>query len=524
MNNFGTYLQGIGNRLGITRESTPTRFTRPVSFFKIQNVHCHRGIQVVCALIGFEDGGYSVWTLSDNEWKLVSTSSSEECQSLGAVAVMCLLSPLPGSTSPSLRNLALVRHSTCIVEFLDFSNEKIYHQIKTPNNVVGILANEFVVAVCQSGGTISLHSATSLEEIRSISASSTLFSLGDRWLAYQTTQPDKKTASSVNGSSSSFVNTAINTVSAISQDAFDNIVKAIGGEEVSRETFLGSSPIATRKNSILGKEGYVGVVDVVTGDTVSVFEVTQNEISRPVELIQFSACGMKIFVSVGNGHYVDVYKVGRGNCDTNSVITFNLEKRLNRGVTPAKISSVTSTHSLTAVFSSNGTVHLFNEAGDTVGRIKAPDSESQVLLLNKGCDKDVLVVLGKNGTVEMVQVGPSMVSEDKSEKFDLASSHDTPVCVVEIPNPSNHDEIPLFNTCDPLPVPYWKSPMLSWPGGNYRDKLTAELVTCAHIPDREQILEALGTDMFAPERAALARDRYEEQMGKEGFVQILESS
>ena len=516
MNNFGTYLHGIGTRLGITRESTPIhQCGRAVSFFNIQTVHCPKGVEVVCALLGFEDGGYTIWMMDENfGWKLVANDLEF---SKSPVSVMCLLSPLAAATSGSLRNIALVAENACMVEFMDFSTQKIYHQIKTPNNIMCIQTNEYVVAIAQSGGTISLHSATSLEEIRSISASSTLFSLGDRWMAYLTNQSDKKSSSA--SSSGSFVNSAINTVSAISQDAFDNIVKAIGGEEVTRETFLGSSPVATRKNSVVGKEGYVAVVDVVSGESVSVFEATQNEISRPIELLRFSACGLKLFISIGNGHYVDVYKVGKGG---STGLTFNLETRLNRGVTPAKILCVSSTDSFTAVFSSNGTVHLFGPSGDSVGRIKSRDTEAQVVLLNKGSSADVLLVLGKTGVIEKVEVGDTLGNEE-SEKFDLINFSDFQVCVAEIALPQS-DETPLFETCAPLPVPYWKSPMLSWPRGNYRDKLTAELVKCANRPDREQVLEALGTDMLAAERSALARDRYEEQIGKEGFVQILESS
>jgi hypothetical protein len=164
---------------------------------------------------------------------------------------------------------------------------------------------------------------------------------------------------------------------------------------------------------------------------------------------------------------------------------------------------------------------VYNCSGEVIGRVKAQDTEAEVTLFNKGRVEDVLLVLGKSGMIERFTVGISTVNT-ASREFDLVSS-ETQISVSGLPDPV-FEETPLFETCAPLAVPYWASPMLSWPRGNYRDKLTDEFVNCSKMPTREEVLDALGADLFAAERTALSRDRFAEQLGKEGFVQILESS
>ena len=510
MNTVTSYFHSISSRLGISREESPaTTDSRRVSFYTLQTVRCPRGVAIVLALIGFDDGGYKVWMIDTPRVDLVASSST----SLGsAIVCMCALSPLV-EDKIGLRNLAIVRNDTrSVVEFVDFTTNKTYHQIKTTSAVVDVDANEYVVLIVQSGGTFALHSSTSLEQVRTIQSGSCLYSLGERWLAFQSlAEPPEKRATCVT-SSSSFVSTALNTVSTMSQDAFDNIVKAIGKDEVNRETILGSSPIATRKNSTLAKPGLIAVIDVVSGDQICHFEATPNEVSRPIENLAFSVCGSKILVTIGNGHYVDVYKVIRD--EGRSGLNFTLDSRLNRGITPAKIHSVSMTESISAICSSNGTVHVFNGAGDSVGKVKVTDIEARLLV----CETHVLV-LGKSGIAELFSAGEILrdsIKMDLITREDVTDKIQLPSLLVE--------ETPLFETCAPLPVPYWESPWLLWPGTNHRDKLTAKFVQCERMPNRNEVLEALGADLLASEREALTRDRYHEEMGREGFVQILESS
>ena len=430
---------------------------------------------------------------------------------------MSLLSPVLANGG-ELRNLAIVSsHQLSCVNFFDIVTQKIYHQIKTSAPVVLIAANEHVVAIAQSGNTISLYSASSLEELRTVYCSSPNFSLGERWLAYTSNkEPEegKVGAVATHKSSSSIVTSTITTFSAMTQDAFDNIVKAIGGEEVSRENFLGSSPIGSRKNA--AKSCYISIIDVVSGESICCFEASQNELSRPVEYISFSSCGTKLVVSVGNGHCVDIYRYIGG------VAGFVPELTLNRGMTPAKIVCVSFTNFFAAICSSNGTVHIYAANGENVGKIKkiVNDTCPKVVLMNQAIASDLLLVLTSTGVVELVSLTNGGIGE--SSRLDLLKISDGKITAAKIPSPMV-EECPVFETCAPLAVPFQSSPNFSWPTNNMNDQFTAKYINCSSFPNCEVVLKAMATDLLTQEREELARDRYQEQIGREGFVQILET-
>jgi WD40 repeat protein len=401
--------------------------------------------------------------------------------------------------SESLRNLAIVyKKSLSVVRFVDLHTHDTFHVIRTTAPVVSMAANEYVLALVLGDGTIKVHSSESLEEHFSFNGST--LALGDRWAAYI----EQTTAAAV----SSW------TATSVAQDAFDNLVIAVSGCTTTSSPIAGS-PVTKKTSSI------ISIRDVVTGEIVSTIDPQGN-----CETLYFSACGMKIFASFHNGHFVNVYQVVVGGEDHK--VKFQHAYSLNRGMTPAKITSISSHKHVTAVCSSRGTIHLFNtdSSGPVIAatcRIRpAADEESEngrtrkfpkIIFTFSG----QLVVLQQNGIIETY----SLNDDDSFELVETLNVGGD----LEGENFLTENHLPkrtpsrgvMYETCEPLPVPYWMSPMFT--GLNSQEGL----VHAADARVRDAILHALSHNPLPEENQEDIKFRLE-ATGKDEFVQIVMES
>jgi len=497
--NISTYLADIGARLGVSGASPIVKpgegvGTRLITYMDIQSVPRPHSKPQIYTIIGYVDG-YEIFASPHNQWETVASHSDS---GNGGIACMQIL-----HTKSSPRNLAIVYQSNLTaVRFIDLQSHDTYHIVRTIAPVVAIRANEYVVALLLGDGSIRFHSNETLEEVSITDdhGKISILALGDRWAAFN----EQRSAST--GLVSSWTTAA----ASMSQDAFDNIVMAVSGG-TSSSTSITGSPTTRKFLSV------ITIYDVVIGQVIGTIDQGGEKNLHDIEQLEFSPCGTRLFASCGNGHFVNVYQVDNV---TAGAVSFRLVHVLNRGLTPARITCISSHANIAAVCSSRGTIHLFSlmsgESTITAScriRPEGVDGEGRdfPILKFSPLNREIFL-LHHSGVIETYSVSSDCTCVDLVSTVSIISEgrpEEKVLCVAAGNTRARADGKIDFETCDPLPVPVWMSPML-------RDNKENP------NPPIEGILDALGKNAFAEETEG--RFKFIETNGKDEFVQIVVNS
>jgi hypothetical protein len=426
------------------------------------------------------------------------------CHSQEPLALMCLLPALSGSMP---RNMAVVyRGSPTVIRFIDLTSSETYHMIRVGVPLIGLKANRSCIAV-QMEGKVGFYDIQTLQETFLVETmengvSHPVLALGDRWVAYnlppQMSSPGPQTTLTV-----------WNSITSLGQDAIDNIVMAVSkrGDTslVSSSEIVSSPKIASvPKNA---RNGIVAIQDVVTQRVLGCVE--DKETNRPIDWLEWSPCGTVLVTASSNGHYCKVYKTAAGG----RCIEFQVIHSLNRGLTPAVITSIAVSPSLdrVAISSAKGTVHMFNIACrensnvSASDRLKSPcensDLQPKVIFDTNG---DIIVFSNSIACVQRFKA-PIDLSAVPSECLSLRGEEEISLQMPDAPRGSSRP--PILETCKP--VLFWQSPVII-------QSMKSE--TGGPRVDTELLLSSLHNDI----QPKLATEEYLPTT-RDGFVQIMPS-
>ena len=360
----------------------------------------------------------------------------------------------------AIRNLGFVHvGSPEVVRFLDlFSGGETFHLLRMTSEVVLLKASISCFAVCVFGGRIHLFKPDSLEEVFSVQNMPSPvppLALGERWAAYNLSPQPRTNVPSPKGSLSVW-----DRISSMGQDALDNLVIAVVSDRAERRKCVLSSPVA---RSAQTRNSMIAIRDVVTMKVISVIEeATAGLHNRGIEVLAWSSCGTQLMVTSGNGHFIQIHAVtsagGRKQDPgtTNNLINFHLLHSLNRGVTPAVLSSLALSGDLAAAASSNGTVHLFDlTSGERVVKLRSDprpvvafSQAHQLVLVSRG--KFTVQTFHGQEEVEKIQLARRWAEGGEGPKLQLVEGGAVGRSVA-----SNAVELAI---CRPMEVPFWMSP------------------------------------------------------------------
>jgi len=496
---ISTYLQEISASIGLSgSEPSLDSPLRHVTVVEIDRIR--RPVASTFITVGYVNG-YEVFSWKENSLDLVCSFTGSE-----AVNLMRIL--------PSLRNMAMVlRSSPSVVRFVDLTSNDSYHLIRMTSAVISIRASLSALVVSVQD-RIHVFNPDSLEETFSTAcSSSSLLALADRWVAYNVT-PQKSSAAPLMGQ-------MWGKLSTIGQDAFDNIVMAVSATTEDAQSL--QSPVKIVREN---RNGLVAVRDVLSFKVIATVE---EKNSRPVEHIEWSNCGSLLMTTSGNGHQIFVYEaLGR-----EEEIRFELRNILNRGLTPALISSMSidSYSRFAAVSSNKGTVHVFplscEEGADR--KLKPTDLETESRAFFDWAGN--LLVLCKSrftayrvGTdIEVLHSAPIGRPAAGSSNMSL-----TLTCRPE----RSQQQVPVdVKTCPDPDLPLWLSPQLSFwvreadgqvkqvkgsPAGAGKIYMNPDLDLDEYS---KAVDSALSTPLIEDPPTAASNQSY----FKDGFVQIIHS-
>ena len=451
MASISAYLHEFSNSLGFgSVRVSPNR--REVLFFDLD--FC---VGDLCVLVGFGDGWVCVYHVPDR--RVLYSKRFDD--------------PIVYMRLDGRGNLVYTTQGDDkVANFISLMGENnVYHVIRLTSKILSIKVNCVCIAIASGGGRMFFYDVATLQETFSVQNNPLgVLALGSRWVAYnlspQQSSPGHK------------FKHVWNTLTGMGQDAFDNIVIAIGGAS----TPSVGSPVATSncRNSL------IGIRDVLSMKVIALIEDVAADNNRPIEGLDWSKCGSLLITTSGNGHVVHVYRpfVGAGP------LTFELVYSLNRGITPAVITSLAVCANSAAVASAKGTVHIFQS-----GCGKYQKSAGTHLTY----DFDNCLVVGNvNDLTVDTGSGESVQIECPTEDILFAvlekgHNNRNQVCSVEL------------DYCALAAVPFWKSPLIEFPTTN--------------LPLRGKshgIANALNSTLNIPQ----TRDKYQVS-SNDGFLQIV---
>lgn len=461
----------------------------------------------------------------------ISSERSDEtvcvCSFTGGDAVG-LIRLLPSSVS-SPRNAAVVyKSSPSVVRFVDMCTNESYHLLRMTAPVLAIRASVTAIVVSVDSNRIHIYNSESLEEILSTDCSvSGVFALHDRWLAYNVSPLSKE------NHPPAVMGQVWNKISTISQDAFDNILMAVANRASGHPSDEPSpaplqSPVKVSRET---RHGVVAIRDVVSLKNIASVE---DQLSRPLELIEWSNCGRMLLTTSGNGHQVIVYELS-----SSREIAWEVKLVLNRGVTPAVITSLSiDSHSrFAAVCSNKGTVHVFSMSPETrleerkfkISDSIAPPPDPKAYFDFKG---NLVTVNQSHITLQSIKDGSVIHTSGFVRPVNGSPNLGLKSFLQPIPSKQSVD----VKTCPDLPLPLWLSPQLSFWSKDAEGQLTQLKVTPpgsskiqieSEIDPHEYsaaIESALNTPLTDQESATLHRTSHNYFINPraDGFVQIVE--
>lgn len=404
-----------------------------------------------------------------------------ECSFTGGEPVS-LMRLLPASSSPR-HNLAIVYSSSpTVVRFIDLVSNESYHLLRMTSPVIAIRASLNCIVITVKN-RLHIYNPETLEEHFSTACSASgICALGDRWVAYNLPSADRSFASS---STSPLMGQVWSKISNMGQEAFDNLVMAVSSSSSAANIPANASepnPLQSpSKTSRDIRNGIVVIRDVVTCKVISTVEEKSHAggTSRPVELVEWSNCGTILMTTSGNGHQICIYEISSKRSDETSEtsgVSFHLKKVLNRGLTPAVITSLSVDNyaKFAVVCSSKGTVHLFPLSANE----NLPEG-TKIKLSNDSLDNHTKTYFDFNGKHQLISFCRSFfnvhsVSDDGTVKETFSTQFVRPIN--GSPNlslkpgvgnilsgeSSSPQTLVDVKTCPDLPLPLWLSPQLSF--------------------------------------------------------------
>jgi hypothetical protein len=479
--------------------------------------------------LGYTDG-FDVYVIESGDQEHLVCSKKSETG--GGVKVMKVL--YPNSNESVCRNLAVVyERSENNIQFVDMTTNSEYHTIRLTAPIVKIQCCSSSLLTSVEGGRIHIFDSASLEEKFTVSTTrhGNVWDLSDRWLAFNLSpQQTTNLRSSSEEAPATMFGKVWQKLSALSQDAFDNMVLAVSKSDQAPTMSSLQSP--TKSDTREFRNGIVVIQDVGSQKVIGTIEERLESInftSRAIECIQWSNCGSFLLVTSGNGHNISLYGIETGRDD----IHFSLKQAFNRGLTPAVISSMCmDTHGRTmALYSSNGSVHLFNvSSGERTGKISPVDCSGTIRFNQKGI---LLVLETERGSVSIY---------DGIERKKTLQLVRAPGCVedkllthvFEKPSEPKRRIVLLEKPFRPRQVSAWESPLLSFwkvneetgeqeqikPVRNFGIKVSYDTSTVSFKDYQESLQQGLSTPVVLEEETP-EMPKYVPKPTKEGFVQLV---
>lgn len=500
--NISSYLSDLASRFSGAHSIPSDLVDRKVTYFDLQLMKPPgQGIYV---LVGYVDG-YQVYRESE---EFFAVKSNEP------VACLCLL-PVRAGSGP--RNLAVAyKSSPSVVRFVDMTTGETYHVIRLTAPVLGLKPNRVSLAI-QLDGKVAFYDIDSLQDTFSVEVMSSsigssappALALGDRWVAYTLPPQIASPSSSMKPSPGVW-----NTITSLGQDAIDNIMLAV----YKRDTVAPDSISSPRSSTPLknARNGIVVIKDVVTQRIIGCVE--DKDTNRPVEWLEWSPCGTFLVTAIANGHNCRVYRAG---------VDFELVCSLNRGVTPAVITSVSVSFDLEkiAICSAKGTVHVF----DLTEKHKAVITATERIRTNGDNDATNPKILF-DPTGELLVLNNTVVQRFKfssgASGTTISDSRaivkETPVDVLlSLPEPAPLAQAtPVIQTCRPLEIPPWRSPLIAWRTHDGR-RIDFSPGATTPIIDQSKLLSSLHTDFMPTTSSTKSVPAPYIPTSKDGFVQVI---
>ena len=473
----------------------------------------------VFAVIAYSNG-FDVYHLhQDGSSRLVCAKVTDKDGS--KVSLMKIL------PAQDIRNIAVAETGSGVVEFIDMSSLESYHVIRLTALVVNLHASKSAIAIAIEGGRIHIFDSLTLEEKFSVRQGSKAWDLSHRWIAYNIV------AQQMTGlSQPSLFGRVWQKLSAISQDAFDNVVLAVSHQQDHPGMSSLQSPTRTSAADFM-RNGIVAIQDCVSQKILATIDDQSSSDSRPIECLKWSDCGSMILTTSGNGHYVCVYgmdwEMGR------SEIIFSLKATLNRGMTPAIITGICmdAHRQFVAVCSGNGSIHIFNAtSGERVTKISTAEkdisikthNQNQLLFLINRRSQCVEHYTVNDSGAQLTHTVEGLAREPESrQEVGLDSLLEKSAS----PKQERTVEVGTFN---PSPVEAWQSPLLSFwkvrEDGNREElrfrkssNVTYDTSAVSFHDMQTEIEAALNTPLISQDECE--EDKYAHTTTKEGFVQLV---
>lgn len=429
---------------------------------------------------------------------------------------------LPSSEGP-VRNMALVeRNAPTVVNCIDLTTNESYHVIRMTERIERIEANRFTIAI-GTGDQVHLLNSESLQETHVLHTLRPVWSLSDRWIAYNMISQESETEPH-----SSVFGKLWSKLSVLGQDAFDNVVLAVRAQttiedELSQHPTMSSLQSPTRVDRD-ARNGVIAIQDTVSLKVISTVEENFCGSCRPIETIQWSTCGSLLMVSSGNGHNVLVYGI---DCGPGPHVGFSVKKTLNRGITPAVITSMTSNQTQSAICSAKGTAHVFDATGTWKSKLDAEKFDKLAFDHNN----DLVVISRFSGTV--LTYSANMVLKNRVESIFRPSDGeiDRSATLKPVIRENRKEFSPELHTCKEIDLPVWQSPLLNfWRLDEKGNRENAKLkrknsvqvkydTSKVSFDDMKKLVEqSLNTMLITDEPE---QPRYTTKATTEGFVQLV---